>query len=162
MKKLFYIFIFLFICIHNSTAQIPDKKNSIYFEYGYSDVFTRDELTSPVTYKGQSYPIQLYFIRRGLKNIHRFNVRYNNTKLESNLMRDVTVSVDSEFPRFITHYSDDLRLQFEYGFYRFCTTLLKNKCSLYIGGNWFNFYTNRVFYYNNNHIFHEIVTSLNP
>jgi len=112
--KLFIILSLIFNFIHASFSQDPSKivftpQHAFTLSSGISSHTVRDEMMSPLMYRGSQIPLAFTYRFRGLENRHTVLFSYDNTELNSSITKiinDVAVS----------HYINNLHLNFEYSF----------------------------------------------
>jgi hypothetical protein len=93
---------------------------------GISSHTVRDEMMSPLMYRGTQIPLAFTYRFRGLESRHTVLFSYDNTELNSSItrvMNDVAVS----------HYINNLHLNFEYSFANRVTTLEDVNTTSFLG-----------------------------
>ena len=83
---------------------------------GISSHTVRDEMMSPLLYRGTQAPLAFSYRFRGIENRHAVLFSYDNTELNSSITR-ITNDVAA------SHYIKNLNLNFEYSFANGVTTL---------------------------------------
>ena len=104
---------------------------------GISSNMVRDDILSPLLYRGSQFPILLSYRHRGMKSHEKFTAYYEHLQLSSSITDESTSS----------HYAMNTKAFFEYRYCRNAFTLpaIKTKCSL--GGNVSGFMNWKDFYY---------------
>jgi hypothetical protein len=106
------ILINIIFTFSNSYSQEISKKVTFEPEHlltlssGISSHTVRDEMMSPLIYRGIQIPIEFSYRFRGLCNRHTFLFYYDNCELNSSITGKTNVS----------HYINNLNLNFEYSF----------------------------------------------
>jgi len=152
VTRIFNFFLILLISFHTLLAQ-PDrpKKNFIGLHTGALSSSIKDELASPLTYKGSGAPIQLSYRFMGNKNRHSVSLSYSRSKLFPT----------AELP-YGQHSLDHFQFDLAYSYHRFLASLFRDRVKLYLGGVWDNHVSVRELYYiwNMSEIYGELVSSL--
>lgn len=152
MKRIFLV-IFLNIIFFNyafaETSKL--KKHHIGISLGLSFYKIKDEMASPLAYKGSGIPIQISYRYRGIKSRHNICLSYTKSKL----------SPKTSF-YFGQHFMEHYHINLKYGYHRFFTSLLKNKVKLFLGGIWNNNVSVRehFYYWDQSEIYGDAVSSL--
>jgi hypothetical protein len=82
VTRVFYFFLIILISFHTLLAQTArPKKNFIGLHTGALSSSIKDELASPLTYKGSGAPIQLSYRYMGNRNRHSVSLSYSKSKL---------------------------------------------------------------------------------
>jgi hypothetical protein len=137
MNRVLYMPLILLISLQTLLAQ-PDrpKKNYIGLHTGALLSSIKDELASPLTYKGSGAPIQLSYCFMGNKNRHSVYLSYSKSKLYPS----------AELP-FGQHSLDHFQVDLAYGYHHYLASLFRDRVKLYLGGLWDNHVSVRELYY---------------
>jgi hypothetical protein len=130
MKKIIYI-IFVIIIFTCSNTFSQEDSNMVSFETrhlftlssGMSLHTVRDEMMSPLMYRGTQIPIEFSYRLRGLSNRHTILFYYDNTELNSSITNKSIA----------THYINNLNLNFEYSFATRITSIEDFKTTCFLG-----------------------------
>jgi hypothetical protein len=76
---------------------------------GFSSHTVRDEMMSPLLYRGTQAPLALLYQFRGKENRHTVLLYYDNTELNSSITQIIN-------EKSVSHYIKNLNLNFEYSF----------------------------------------------
>lgn len=92
-------------CLAQDSAAVQFEPNHLVtLSTGLSSHSLRDEMMSPLIYRGSQIPIEVSYRYRGLSNRHNVSLYYDNSELNS--------SITSKS----SHYIKNLNLNFEYSF----------------------------------------------
>ncbi len=152
MKRVLYILLIILISLQTLLAQ-PDKpkKNYISLHTGALSFLIKDELASPLTYKGSGAPIQLSYRFMGKKNRHSVYLSYSKSKLFP--------SVELTYGQ---HSLDHFQIDLAYGYHHYLASMFREKVKIYLGGAWDNHVSVRELYYiwDMSEIYGELISSL--
>lgn len=112
------------------------KKNYIGVHTGVLSSSIKDELASPLTYKGSGAPIRLSYRFMGNKNRHSVYLSYSKLKL----------SPSAALP-YGQHSLDHFQFDLAYGYHHYLASLFRDRVMLYLGGVWDNHVSVRKLYY---------------
>ena len=139
----------------DSSGTSNQSQHLITFSSGITTHAVRDEMLSPLIYRGTQMPLSLSYRYRGQENRHTILLSYDNSELTSSITRRI-----GGVP--LSHYITDLHLTFEYSF---AVRVVEMEClatSFFFGGRFSSFLNLRDHYFlrDNNHMSAEQVTSL--
>ncbi len=130
MKIITSIIIILILMAHNnsfsqeaSTMVSFEPQHLFTFSSGMSLHSVRDEMMSPLVYRGTQIPIEFSYRFRGLQNRHTFLFYYDNSELNSSITNKTRES----------HYIKNLNLNFEYSFATKITALEDFNTTCFLG-----------------------------
>jgi hypothetical protein len=86
----------------------------------------RDELMSPLMYKGTQIPIEFSYRFRGVSNRHTILFYYDNTELNSSITKVINDAA-------VSHYIKNLNLNFEYSFAKIVRVLEDFNTTCFLG-----------------------------
>jgi len=132
LRIIFQLLIFLFLSniifaqIPDSTNKKSDLKNSIGVSLGLSDFHVRDEMASPLTYRGTGITGCLEYKRKGEKSIHTAGLSGYYDILTTN---------------FAKYDAENYRVGFRYNYLHRISELsiFKNNFKIYVGGGVYSF-----------------------
>lgn len=104
---------------------------------GMSLHIVRDEMISPLKYRGTQIPIEFSYRFRGLSNRHSLIFYYDNSELNSSITNK-TIAL---------HYIDNLNLNFEYSFATKVTTLEDYNTTCFLGARFSSMLNMRTHYF---------------
>ncbi len=110
----------------DSTMESFDSHHLVTVSSGISMHTVRDEIMSPLMYRGAQIPLMLTYRFRGIENRHTLLFYYDNTELNSS----ITKVVNNES---VSHYINNLNLDFEYSFAKKVTVLKDINTSCFLG-----------------------------
>lgn len=151
-KSRLCIYFIILISLQTLHAQTyRPKKNYIGLHTGALSSSIKDELASPLTYKGSGAPIQLSYRFMGNKNRHSVYLSYSKLKL----------SPSAALP-YGQHSQSHFQVDLAYG-YHYLASLFRDKVKIYLGGVWDNHVSVRKLYYiwNDFETCGELISSLN-
>ena len=93
----------------SSTIMSFAPQHQLTLSSGISSHTVRDEMMSPLLYRGTQIPLAFTYRFRGLENRHTLLLSYDNTQLHSTITRTVNDAA-------ISHYINNLHLNLEYSF----------------------------------------------
>lgn len=145
----------LFVTLYAQDSTKCKPKHSLGIYSGFSRHLIRDDVASPLIYRGSNAPVVLAYNRQATQTIHQLSISYDNLKLNSSI-----TDRSSQFP----HYADEIVVKVEYSYNR---RIFANKNSLtkfFLGAKINNVLNLRTFHYFNNNsiIFAEEFNSLGP
>lgn len=152
MNRILYIPLIILISLQTLQAQTyRPKKNYIGLHTGTLSSSVKDELASPLAYKGSGTPIQLSYRFMGNKNRHSVCLSYSKLKLCP--AADLPYGQHS-----LNHFQFDLA----YGYHHYLASMFREKVKIYLGGVWDNHVSVRKLYYirNQSEISGELISSL--
>jgi len=130
------ILLVIILCPALSAQQNNDRAHYIGIASGFSSFSIKDALASPVTYSGETWPVQILYRFSGHKNRHFISLSYAGLKHTSGI------------PKIHGgHYADDIRISFGYSWHRLMYKMLNDECRLYLGGALNGFFSKRDYYY---------------
>lgn len=140
MKRAFLLFPLLFMFFEPLQA-LPDrpKKNMIGLQTGALSSLVKDELASPLRYKGSGSVVQLTYHHEGLRGRHSFRLSYSKFDLQP--------TAELSFGR---HFLNNVQAAASYGYHRYAGSFFGDRLKLYLGGVWDNHASSRELYYLNN------------
>ncbi len=162
MKKIIYIiFVIIIFGCNNSFSQEDSTQLSFEtqhlftFSSGMSLHTARDEMMSPLMYSGTQIPLEFLYRFRGLSNRHTVLFYYDNTELNSS----ITKSYSDEA---VSHYINNLNLNFEYSFAIKVTTIEDFNTTCFLGARFSSMLNMRNHYFSQSmsHESAEQMTSL--
>ena len=106
-----------------STMVSFEPQHLFTFSSGMSLHSVRDEMMSPLVYRGTQIPIEFSYRFRGLQNRHTFLFYYDNSELNSSITNKTRES----------HYIKNLNLNFEYSFATKITALEDFNTTCFLG-----------------------------
>ena len=118
----------IFVCSNSfsqedSTNASFETRHLFTLSSGMSLHTVRDDMMSPLMYRGTQIPIEFSYRFRGLSNRHTILFYYDNTELNSSITNKSTAS----------HYINNLNLNFEYSFATRITSIEDFKTTCYLG-----------------------------
>lgn len=152
MNRILYVPFIILISLQTLMAQTNrPKKNYIGLHTGTLSSSIKDELASPLTYKGSGAAIQLSYRFMGNKNRHSVSLSYSKSKLYP--AADLPYGKHSQ-----SHFQRDLT----YGYHHYLASLFRDRVKLYLGGVWDNHFSTRELFYiwNQSEIYSERIFSL--
>ena len=154
MKRHFLLFfIILFFSVNAFTQTDRVKKHNLGIESGFFHCSIKDDLASPVTYKGNGFPVSVSYSYNGIKNRHLLEFSYIFHNLDSKISGS-----------FGDHFGNLFALKGRYGYFRFKRRMFNNRGSLFCGLNLDGSYFKKEYYYFSgvSEIFRELIFSLSP
>lgn len=126
--------IILFILFGYSNLYSQEDSTNVAFETrhfftlssGMSRHTVRDELMSPLMYKGTQIPIEFSYRFRGVSNRHTILFYYDNTELNSSITKVINDAA-------VSHYIKNLNLNFEYSFAKIVRVLEDFNTTCFLG-----------------------------
>ena len=108
---IFLILSYVFISFSQDSSKIIsfEPQHLFTLSSGISLYTIRDEMMSPLLYRGTQVPIAFLYRFRGIKNRHTVLFYYDNTELNSSITETVNEKA-------VSHYINNLHLNFEYSF----------------------------------------------
>jgi hypothetical protein len=128
-SKISFILIIIIVVHANSFSQDTstmasfESQHIITLSSGMNLHSVRDEMMSPLIYRGTKIPIELSYRYRGLWNRHTFLLSYDNGELNSSITNRTRE----------LHYIKNLNLNFEYSFATKITTLEDFNTTCFLG-----------------------------
>ncbi|MDP1678208.1 MAG: hypothetical protein Q8L88_15230 [Bacteroidota bacterium] len=110
----------------DSTRASFESQHLFTLSSGISLHTVRDEIMSPLMYRGTKIPLSFMYRFRGIENRHTVLLYYDNTELNSS----ITKTYNDEA---ISHYVKNLNLNFEYSFAKKVTTLEDFNTACFLG-----------------------------
>lgn len=101
------------------------RKNRISLHTGLFSTSIRDELGSPLTYKGSGIPLYLSYRFAGSRNRHTAALLYSRNQLTPNRYFSVG-----------SHNMQHSRFSFSYGYHHFLMPVFKNRGKVFLGVIW--------------------------
>lgn len=155
-RKIIVFIVSHFCCLIISHAQdsIPVKPELLFGIYtGYSRNIIRDEVASPLLYKGGCSPLLIEYNCNKSKSRHDFKIFIGNSKLNSSNINK---------SGFNTNYSDNLNISFCYSYRRNVKIFQRFNVRCSWGGTLLSVFNYRNFYLNgsNSFPFFEQINSL--
>ncbi len=122
---------------------------------GISSHTVRDEMMSPLLYRGTQAPLALSYRFRGIENRHAVLFYYDNTELNSSITKTM-------YDEAASHYINNLHLNFEYSFANRVITLEDFNTTGFLGVRLSSILNlrNHYFLQTNNHMSAEQMTGL--
>jgi hypothetical protein len=93
----------------SSTNNAFEPQHLLTLSSGISSHTVRDEMMSPLLYRGTQIPLAFTYRFRGLENRHTFLFYFDNTELKSSITKVINDAA-------VSHYIKNLHLDFEYSF----------------------------------------------
>jgi hypothetical protein len=139
----------------SSTIIAFEPQHLLTLSSGLSSHTVRDDMMSPLMYRGTQIPLAFTYRFRGLENRHTALFYFDNTELNSSITKiinDVAVS----------HYIKNLNLSFEYSFAHKVTTLEEFNTTGFLGVRLSSIFNlrNHYFLQDKNHMSAEQMTGL--
>jgi hypothetical protein len=139
----------------SSTTTSFEPQHLLTLSTGISSHTVRDEMMSPLLYRGTQAPLAFSYRYRGVENRHTVLLYYDNTDLKSSITKstnDVAVA----------HYINNLHLNFEYSFSARAAVLENLHTSCFLGARLSSIFNlrNHFFMQDKNHMSAEQMTGL--
>jgi hypothetical protein len=122
---------------------------------GFTAHSVRDEMMSPLLYRGTQAPLAFSYHFRGIENRHTVLLSYDNTELHSSITQSVNSGV-------VSHYVNNLHLNVEYSFSTRAAAFENLNTTCFVGGRLSSILNlrNHVFLQGKNHMSAEQMTGL--
>ena len=126
MKGVVVFFLTVILCTSVLSAQSSSgKSHQIGMGTGYARYQIKDDLESPLTYRGWGVPFQLSYRYRGIQNVHDVFLSFGKSELQSSV---------SHWPFY--HKIDQFRASLKYRYFRLISRMMKGNGRFYLGGIW--------------------------
>jgi len=152
MRQLFLILLFsstTFTLFAQDTLSSL-RKNHIYVGSGYSKHIVKDEIISPLIYKGYKLPIWIKYKRYGNKYLHNISLFYNRVGLESSITNK---------DNYYSHNTDNINAYFAYGIEKKIHSIKNINLDIYLGAKFKSYINYRDHSYMSN--IHSIIAEQN-
>ena len=139
----------------SSTLESFEPQHLLTLSSGISSHAMRDEMMSPLVYRGTQIPLAFTYRFRGLENRHTALFYFDNTELNSSITK-----VINDAP--VSHYINNLHLNFEYSFSTKTALFEDLNTTCFLGARLSSMLNlrNHHFLQNNNHMSAEQMTGL--
>lgn len=138
----FILFISLLFCQNVFSETKAPAEHRIGLGTGFFRYNIRDELASPLAYKGSGMPVEVSYFSIGRKNRHEISFSFIKSELSSG--QNFTYG---------KHSVNFEEVNLRYGYLRRLTRLFGKTGNLFLGAQWCGFYSGRDFYYADDGIF---------
>jgi len=88
MRREVYFFLLIILFAQVLSAQSSSgKSHRVGIGLGYASYRNKDDLASPLTYRGWGVPVQLSYQYRGNQNVHDVFLSFGKSELQSSVSR---------------------------------------------------------------------------
>ena len=154
ITALIIIFQFSFPFVSNGQDAIPGKPMHLFgIHTGYSSHILRDDVASPLIYKGAQAPVEFTYRKIGSKFQHTITFNIDNLELHSSI---------TDKSGFYLHYADNLNVSLDYACNRKAFAINPIKTDCFLGVKILSVLNARNFHYSNDNsiFFAEQLNSL--